>query len=84
MAFRIERKGETITLNLSGPDGDQFVEDMDWIRAGGLAASLEGHAEHARRIQYGREHRCVDCGAELEPGNAAETCGADCPTEATR
>lgn len=78
--FRTERSGETITLR--SPGGD--VETMDWIRAQGLAASLEGHADQARRRVYRAEHRCVDCGADLEPGNPAETCGPECPQEATR
>ena len=81
MAIAIERRGETVTL-LDQRTSEPLDEPMDWIRAQGLAASLTLHADEARRRAFRREGKCVDCGADLEPGSPAETCGPDCPTEA--
>ena len=71
----VTRIGEQITL-MGTIEGDLSWQDAEWL---GLV--MLGHAREARRRQFMREGRCVDCGAP--PGapiaGKPEICGDNCP-----
>lgn len=68
----VQRIGEQVEI--LGP----VPSPMDWQQADALARALGAAARSARRVQWRRENRCVDCGGQLEPGHEGDTCGPAC------